>query len=163
MTDLEMKMEALIRCVGPAAFSRAMAQIQKQPEPTVWQPKELPAAKEIQKAARELLTELGMPAHLLGYHYSVTALRLMIEEPGYLKAMTKELYPDVGQIHDTDPARVARTIRHGVECVWGRGQSDMLERYWGNSINPYSEWPSNSEFLAKCAELLRERLGIEDA
>lgn len=162
MTDLEMRVEALIRCVDPEVFAKAMGEVRKESRPVRFRRADKPSVHEIQKAAREILSDLGMPAHIEGYRHCVTALRLLIEHPDYQKALTKELFPAVAQLHDTVGQRVSRTIRHAVECVWVRGDFEVLERHWGNSVKPYTGRPTNGEFLAKCTELLRERLGIED-
>lgn len=162
MTDLEMKVEALIGCVDPDTYARVLENVKSKLSRNRSYRTDTPSAQEVQKAARAVLTDIGMPAHIVGYRHCVTALRLLVEEPDLLRAVTKELYPAVAQIHRTSGQRVSRDILHAVECTWSRGDIGILERYWGSSVNPYMGRPTNREFLAKCAELLRERLGIED-
>lgn len=162
MTDLEMKVEALIRCVGPEAVAQAMRKIRIEAPPDLHQPKGKPTVQQIQRAAHEILTDLGMPAHLVGYRYCATALVLVIEKPEYLKTLTKGLFPAVAQKYGISWTQVSRAIRHAVECVWIRGDPGFLERCWGSSVKPYMGRPTNGEFLSKCAELLRDDLGIED-
>ena len=162
MTDLEMRVEALIRCVDPVVYAQALRDVALRGEPMKIVRSKAHSVHEVQRAARELLSDLGMPAHIDGYRYCVSALRLLIEKPSYLSALTKELFPAVAELHDSEWSKVSRSIRHAVECVWDRGNYDMLSRHWGNSVKPYTGRPTNREFLAKCAELLRECLEIED-
>lgn len=161
MSNLEMKVEALTRCVDPEVFARAMESVRMgtAPEPG-FLPRKEPMCSDIDvgRECRKLMTELGLPPHIKGYRYAITAIRLMVEDGNILDAITKELYPAVAEVYSTTPCRVERGIRHGVELVWDRGDLDVLNRYFGNTVSIHKGKPTNSEFLATCAGIIRERM-----
>lgn len=102
------------------------------------------------------LVEIGVPAHIKGYRYLRTALKMAVENPDIIEAMTKELYPQVAQAHDTTPSRTERAIRHAIEVAWDRGDLDILGRYFGNSISIMKGKPTNSEFIARISQYLAQ-------
>ena len=157
MSNLEMKVEALMRCVDPAVFAQAMQEVSAGTV-AVHQEKVQRSVHDINRECRKLLTELGMPPHIKGHRCAMVAIRALVEEPEMLDSITKELYPTVAEVCDTTASRVERAIRHGVECVWDRGDLDVLNRYFGNTVSIHKGKPTNAEFLATCAAAVRERL-----
>lgn len=157
MSNLEMQVEALKRCVDPAVFARAMEEVQEAPV-TVPQKKGKWPKTDVCKEIRKFMTELGLPPHIKGHRYTVSAIRLALEDANILDAITKELYPAVAEIYGTTASRVERAIRHGVECVWDRGEWETLLKHFGNTVSRIKGKPTNSEFLAQCAIIIRERL-----
>lgn len=152
MSELERTVEALRRCVPPEQFEAAMAAVGQPAEPVVLQPVD---AEEI---VRDLLTELGTPAHIKGHSYLVTALLLVNKDPDLIHAMTKGLYEDVAQVHHTTRSRVERAIRHAVEVTWDRSDLDTLARYFGNIVQSAKGKPTNSEFVAQLHHVIRKRI-----
>ncbi|MFA5536894.1 MAG: sporulation initiation factor Spo0A C-terminal domain-containing protein, partial [Bacillota bacterium] len=55
----------------------------------------------------------------------------------------------------TTPSRVERAIRHAIELAWDRGNVDMMNRFFGYTINVERGKPTNSEFIAMIADKLR--------
>ena len=157
MSNLEMQVEALKRCVDPAQFAKAMEEVQGVPA-IVPQNKGKCPETNVEKEIRKLMTEFGLSPHIKGHRYTVSAIRLTLEDANMLDAITKELYPAVAEIYDTTASRVERAIRHGVECVWDRGEWETLLQYFGNIVSRTKGKPTNSEFLAQCAIIIRERL-----
>lgn len=102
-----------------------------------------------------MLRELGTPAHLLGYDYIKKALLLCWNEPRWLHEMTKGLYPRIAAEVNSVPSRIERAIRHAVEVTWSRGDMDVLNRFFGNTINIEKGKPTNTEFLTQCLEYLK--------
>ncbi len=102
-----------------------------------------------------LLHRLGMPAHLRGFLYFRTALRLCSEEPQLSRSLTKRLYPAVAAACGTTGARVERAMRAAVEIAWERGDLETLENLFGDTISRASGKPTNGEFIAMLCEHLR--------
>ena len=59
---------------------------------------------------------------------------------------------------DTTAARVERAIRHLVEVTWSRGDLKVLERYFGNTVSPEKGKPTNGEFIARLANVVKEKM-----
>ena len=107
---------------------------------------------------RELLLELGSPDHLLGHAYVVKALLLAVENRDFLDSLTLLLYPRLAADFHTTPARIERAIRNLIDVTWTRGALDVLDRYFGNTISPDKGRPTNSEFLARIANIVILRM-----
>lgn len=152
MSDLELTIEALKRCVSPEEFNRAMCEIRDPAVCCTGRP-----AADLESMAQDLLTKLGVPSHLKGYRFLVTGLQMMVEDPSTADLVTKRLYPDIATAHNTTASRVERGIRHAIETVWDNGNTDDLEAYFGRSVSYYKGRPTNSAFLVRSADLLRRR------
>ena len=102
-----------------------------------------------------IMHQIGIPAHVKGYQYIRDAILMVVEDVSLLGAVTKELYPGIAKKHNTASSRVERGIRHAIELAWERGQTDMLKRIFGYSMNIERQKPTNSEFIALLADNLR--------
>lgn len=109
------------------------------------------------------LREIGIPAHIKGYEYSKRAIRLCLYDRENVQYITKRLYPSIAQYFDTTSSRVERAIRHAVEVAWDRGNPDMLNDLFGYTISSNKGKPTNSEFIATIAELIKEEIYTEEA
>ncbi|WP_227766037.1 sporulation transcription factor Spo0A [Zhaonella formicivorans] len=103
----------------------------------------------------KIIHQMGVPAHIKGYQYLRDAILFVIEEVNLLGAVTKELYPMIAQKYMTTPSRVERAIRHAIELAWDRGNVDMMNKFFGYTINVERGKPTNSEFIAMVADKLR--------
>jgi two-component system response regulator (stage 0 sporulation protein A) len=112
----------------------------------------------IEYVISEFLVELGMPSHIKGYLYTVCAIKLAVENPGIIGAITGELYPSVAKNFNTTGSRVERAIRHGIELVWDRTDFDVIEKYFGNTISLTKGRPTNSEFIARVANIVKRKM-----
>ncbi len=108
----------------------------------------------------EIIHQIGVPAHIKGYHYLREAIVLSILNPDVINSVTKILYPTVAKKHKTTASRVERAIRHAIEVAWDRGNVDVLNSYFGYTIDNNRGKPTNSEFIAMIADKLRLRLKI---
>lgn len=106
-------------------------------------------------AVTNIIHEMGVPAHIKGYHYLRDSILAVIGEVNLLGAVTKELYPMIAQKYQTTPSRVERAIRHAIELAWDRGNIDMMTKFFGYTINLERGKPTNSEFIAMVADKLR--------
>lgn len=102
----------------------------------------------------DILQEIGIPAHIKGYQYIRCAINLAYENMDLMEAVTKKLYPTVAKKFDTTPSRVERSIRHAIEVAWDRGDIEVLQQYFGNTICGLKGKPTNSEFIGKIADIL---------
>ena len=105
----------------------------------------------------DIIHQLGVPAHIKGYHYLRTAILHSIEDKKLLDSVTKLLYPTVASIYDTTSSRVERAIRHAIEIAWDRGNVDTLNSFFGYTVDTGKGKPTNSEFIALITDKLRLR------
>ena len=103
----------------------------------------------------EILHQIGVPAHIKGYHYLRDSIIMAIETPEIINAVTKQLYPSVAKRYETTSSRVERAIRHAIEVAWDRGDVDVLNSYFGYTIHNTRGKPTNSEFIAMISDKLR--------
>ncbi len=109
----------------------------------------------IELRVTEILHEIGVPAHIKGYHYLRDSIMMSVERPEIINAVTKQLYPAVAKKYETTSSRVERAIRHAIEVAWDRGDIDVLNSYFGYTIHNDRGKPTNSEFIAMIADRLR--------
>ncbi len=103
----------------------------------------------------EILHQIGVPAHIKGYHYLRDSIIMATENPDIINAVTKLLYPSVAKRYETTSSRVERAIRHAIEVAWDRGDVDVLTSYFGYTIHNTRGKPTNSEFIAMISDKLR--------
>lgn len=113
-----------------------------------------PANPSLRVQVTEILHEIGVPAHIKGYHYLRDSIIMAIENPEIINAVTKQLYPSVAKQYNTTSSRVERAIRHAIEVAWDRGDVDVLNSYFGYTIHNGRGKPTNSEFIAMIADKL---------
>ena len=111
-----------------------------------------------EQEVRRILLELGAPDHLVGHPYVVRAILLVVGDQLYINHITFGLYPQLAAEFDTTPARVERAIRHLIEVTWVRGDIDVLDRYFGNTISASRGKPTNGEFIARIANVVKSRM-----
>ena len=102
-----------------------------------------------------ILHQIGVPAHIKGYHYLRSSIMMSVKQPEIINAITKELYPSVANKYNTTSSRVERAIRHAIEVAWDRGDVDVLNSYFGYTIHNSRGKPTNSEFIAMISDRLR--------
>ncbi|WP_316248729.1 sporulation transcription factor Spo0A [Zongyangia hominis] len=106
----------------------------------------------------EIIHQIGVPAHIKGYHYLRESIMLAVQNPDIINSVTKQLYPTVAKKFDTTSSRVERAIRHAIEVAWDRGDVDTLNAYFGYTIHNGRGKPTNSEFIAMISDKLRLKL-----
>lgn len=110
---------------------------------------------DIEVKVTEILHQIGVPAHIKGYHYLRDSIIMSVETPDIINAVTKRLYPSVAKKYETTSSRVERAIRHAIEVAWDRGDVDILNSYFGYTIHNSRGKPTNSEFIAMISDKLR--------
>ena len=103
----------------------------------------------------EILHQIGVPAHIKGYHYLRDSIIISVKQPEIINAVTKSLYPSIAKKYETTSSRVERAIRHAIEVAWDRGDVEILNAYFGYTIHNGRGKPTNSEFIAMISDRLR--------
>lgn len=111
--------------------------------------------EDIDVTISDIMRQIGVPAHIKGYQYLRTAIRLCVNDSEMLGSVTKLLYPAIAKMYDTTASRVERAIRHAIEVAWDRGDVDVLSSYFGYTIQSQRGKPTNSEFIAMIADKLK--------
>ncbi len=110
---------------------------------------------DLEEQVTEIIHQIGVPAHIKGYQYLRTAILMTIADNEIINSVTKILYPSVAKKYQTTTSRVERAIRHAIEVAWDRGDVDVLNSYFGYTIQNDRGKPTNSEFIAMIADNLR--------
>ena len=109
----------------------------------------------------DILHQIGVPAHIKGYQFLRDAILLTMNEPEYINAVTKRLYPEIAKKNGTTASRVERAIRHAIEVAWDRGDVDTLNSYFGYTIHNLRGKPTNSEFVGMTSTLSIIRIRVK--
>ena len=157
MSILEMQVDALMRlCTAERESDRS--RVREEVRRLLETKQQNRASSDPEYLIRELLLELGAPDHLVGHPYTVQAILLVVQDRTYIDSITFGLYPQLAVIFDTTASRVERAIRHLIEVTWSRGDWDTLNRYFGNTISAEKGKPTNGEFIARMANVVKLKL-----
>ena len=121
----------------------------------------LPAEKptrddtDLEAQVTKIIHQIGVPAHIKGYQYLRTAILMVAKDTDVINSVTKTLYPSVARRYSTTSSRVERAIRHAIEVAWDRGDLDVLNSFFGYTVQNSRGKPTNSEFIAMIADNLR--------
>lgn len=112
-------------------------------------------SEDMEMVVTEIIHQIGIPAHIKGYHYLGQAILLSYDDPDMLESVTKLLYPTVARHFNTTASRVERAIRHAIETAWDRGDLDTIQNLFGYTVSVGKGKPTNSEFIALITDNLR--------
>lgn len=155
MKNLEQQVEAMMRlCLADKESDRnkLREEIREYLRSRQW------GGPDAEQEIRNILLELGAPDHLAGHPYVVRGVLLVMSDRLYINNITFGLYPQLAKDFDTTASRVERAIRHLIEVTWTRGDMDVLNRYFGNTISASRGKPTNGEFIARLANVVKERV-----
>ena len=110
---------------------------------------------DLETQVTQIIHQIGVPAHIKGYQYLRTAIMMTVEKSDLINSITKELYPSVAKAYGTTSSRVERAIRHAIEVAWDRGDVDVINSYFGYTVQSTRGKPTNSEFIALISDNLR--------
>ena len=110
---------------------------------------------DLESKVTAVLHNMGVPAHIKGYGFLRQSIIMAVEDPHVISLVTKRLYPDIAKMNNTTASRVERAIRHAIEVAWDRGNVDVLNEYFGYTINNMRGKPTNSEFVAMISDNIR--------
>lgn len=110
---------------------------------------------ELELYITEIMLDMGVPAHLKGYHYLRDAILLSGRDMEVVSSVTKLLYPTIAKHFKTTDQKVERAIRNAIEVSWTRGNVETFEQLFGYSIQQGKSRPTNSEYIARIADKMR--------
>lgn len=131
-------------------LEKVISSISKREEQT-----QLLADKDLKVAITDMLHSLGIPSHIKGYSYIRDGIAMMYKDESLIGSITKELYPSIANLYHTTSSRVERAIRHAIEVSWMRGDYNLMEELFGNSVDYDRAKPTNSEFIVTVADRLK--------
>ncbi len=102
----------------------------------------------------EMMLDMGIPAHLKGYHYVRTAVIMAVDDMKVVGSVTKLLYPEIAKRYNTTDGKVERAIRNAIEISWERGNRQTFEKLFGYSRENGMSRPTNSEYIAAIADIV---------
>ncbi len=123
---------------------RAVKEVEKEKSP-----------HELENDVTDIIHEIGVPAHIKGYHYLREAIIMSVNDMEMLNSITKVLYPTIAKKYQTTASRVERAIRHAIEVAWGRGKMDTIDELFGYTVSTGKGKPTNSEFIALISDKIR--------
>lgn len=106
------------------------------------------------KQTATILKKCGIQPHLLGYDYLGEAIEMVLEDRRNLRLITKAVYPQIAKKYDTAPSRVERAIRHAITRAFDSPLPGTVYEIFGNTIDPRTGKPTNSQFIAAVSELV---------
>lgn len=115
------------------------------------------AIPDLETQVTKIIHQIGVPAHIKGYQYLRTAIIMTMQNTELINSITKQLYPNVAKEYGTTSSRVERAIRHAIEVAWDRGDIDVINSFFGYTVQSTRGKPTNSEFIALVADSLRLR------
>ena len=101
------------------------------------------------------MLDIGVPAHLKGYHYLRDAIMMSGRDMEVVSSVTKLLYPAIARRFRTTDQKVERAIRNAIEVSWTRGNAETFEKMFGYSAQSGRSRPTNSEYIARIADKVR--------
>lgn len=110
---------------------------------------------DLEAQVTKIIHQIGVPAHIKGYAYLRSAIIMVINNVDIINSVTKVLYPSVAKLYGTTASRVERAIRHAIEVAWDRGDLEVLDSFFGYTVQNSRGKPTNSEFIAMIADNLR--------
>ena len=110
---------------------------------------------ELERYITDIMLDIGVPAHLKGYHYLRDAILLSGKDMEVVSSVTKLLYPTIAKHFKTTDQKVERAIRNAIEVSWERGNVQTFEKMFGYSVHSDRHRPTNSEYIARIADKVR--------
>ena len=110
---------------------------------------------DLERYVTQIMLDMGIPAHLKGYHYLREAILISERDMDTVTSVTKLLYPSIAKRYHTTDQKVERAIRNAIEVSWKRGNTRTFEELFGYSSNSGRHRPTNSEYIARIADKVR--------
>lgn len=137
---------------------RQLANVNTEKAPLIIKKNSVTTDTELEILVTEIIHEIGVPAHIKGYQYLREAIIYTVKNGKSMSSVTKILYPTIAKQYKTTSSRVERAIRHAIEVAWDRGDIDVLNSYFGYTIQNQKGKPTNSEFIAMISDKIRLNL-----
>ncbi len=105
--------------------------------------------------AGDMLFKIGVPDHCKGYALLKTAIMYVVNDYSLIDNVMTMLYPMLAKRHSSSVSCVERNIRNVIQIIWDRGNMDCLAEIFGATIHSKKGTPSNSQFIATIADIIR--------
>ncbi len=110
---------------------------------------------DLERYVTQIMLDMGIPAHLKGYHYLREAILISERDMKTVTSVTKLLYPSIAKRYNTTEKKVERAIRNAIEVSWKRGNIQTFEELFGYSSVSGRQRPTNSEYICRLADKIR--------
>ncbi len=110
---------------------------------------------DLERYVTRIMLDMGIPAHLKGYHYLREAILISEQDMETVTSVTKLLYPSIAKRYHTTDQKVERAIRNAIEVSWKRGNTRTFEELFGYSSISGRQRPTNSEYICRLADKIR--------
>jgi Response regulator containing a CheY-like receiver domain and an HTH DNA-binding domain len=110
----------------------------------------------------DLLKSVGIPVNIKGFRYLKNAIEIVTKDISNMDRITKRLYQQIADNHNSTPSRVERDIRHAIEVAYNRGNPRLLNEIFGYTIDEDKGKPTNSEFIAMMADKVQINMNHVD-
>ncbi len=150
MTDLEMRVEALIECVGRERYERVLRVLQAQCG--------MDGKTDMQNVCEDILLELGVSPGCRGYRCICACLEIMFERrpaQGY-SLLTKDIYPEAARRIGCSATSVEKNICRAIERAWEDCPDGLKLAYFGTVVA--TRRPSVGTFLKTVALAAQRRM-----
>lgn len=94
-----------------------------------------------------ILMRAGVPPHLRGYRFLLSAVRLRVDGKSH------SIYQQVAELHGASVSLVERNIRTAVNHAW---ESGALRHFCETAGHSAERCPTNSEFIVLVAGAIAE-------
>lgn len=110
--------------------------------------------KQMNIVIQRTLNQIGVPHHVKGYMYLMSAIEKCIEDRRKLNHIVKGLYTEIAEENGDIATRVERSMRHAIEVSWKRGNLEVINSLFGYTVSCQKGRPTNSEFIACIADFI---------
>lgn len=107
----------------------------------------------MQRISKSLLN-LGFNPKLKGYIYTKEAICICVKNP-FIESIVAEVYSKIARKYGVTAGSVERAIRKSIECLWYKDSINCCHELFQCSYIQTMHHPTNSEFIATMAELIR--------
>lgn len=104
--------------------------------------------------AFQLLRRIGMLSTYSGYNYLACAITLVLDNPDYLRNVTKTLYNVIGEKYGVTGFCVEAALRTLITNYWNLNSDKILKSVIGF---PLFDKPTASELISILADYLRDQ------
>lgn len=98
---------------------------------------------------RDVLKELGMPSHLIGYKFLKEAICIYRETNNLSKA-----YEVISKKYGCKACNVERQIRYAIEKSWLNANIKLVDELFGYAIDFEKAKPTNKQYIDRLKEFL---------
>ena len=114
-------------------------------------------AEEYKIKIHEALKDLGISSSLVGHNYITHIIEgLLTNKYKDSDSLCYYIYENTAKAFEgATRSSVERGIRHSVEKCFGKAPVSVIEKYFGNTVDPDTGKLTNKEFLYTLAEYIR--------